>query len=683
MKPLRFCPAAAAALLLATAVSFSPTPLLMRAAVAADAAPAKRRMAVEDLARFRNVGDPRLSPDGAWVAYTVRSFNLDADRRQTDLWMASWDGATNLRLTTTLTESESSPRWSPDGKHLAFLSSRADENETAQLWLLPRAGGEAEKVTAVKPGISDYAWSPDGSRFVFVVSDSDSVATGKDKTPPPVVVNRFYFKEDGSGHLTRKRAHLYLFDLASRTLEPLTRGDFDDAAPVWSPDGRSVAFLSKRGPDPDRTSSWDVWVVEAKPGAEPRQLTRGDGVVDNYDAWNSIAWSPDGAYVAFQRGSSPKLLYYGLSRLAVAPLAGGLVRVLTAALDRPVSSFAWAPDSRSLYFTYEDDRARPLARVAVEGGKPEVVLGGRRAVGAFDVGRGGRVAVLASTSATVPEVFALDGAEPRPLSRQNDSLLAALELGAVEETSFRSKDGTVVSGFLVRPPGYRPGARVPAILQIHGGPTSQYECELDTDWQLFAAQGWAVVAANPRGSTGRGEAYCAALRADWGNRDVQDVLAAVDDAVARGVADPARLGVGGWSYGGMLTNYVIAKDRRFKAATSGASISNGFAGYGTDQYIREWEAELGVPWKDFDAYVKVSYPFLHADRIVTPTLFMCGEHDWNVPLLNSEQMYQALKSLGRDTQMVVYPGQSHGLDKPGYILDRARRYLDWFGTRLK
>lgn len=678
MKLHRLLPAAVAVLLMVPVAGPG-----ARAAEAADAAPAKRRMTVEDLARFRNVGDPRVSPDGEWVAYTVRSFNLEADQRQTDLWMTGWDGATTLRLTTTATESETNPRWSPDGRHLAFLSSRADENETAQLWLLPRAGGEAEKVTAVKPGISDYAWSPDGTRFVFVVSDSDSVASAKDRTPPPIVVDRFFFKEDGAGHLTRKRAHLYLFDLATRRLEPLTRGDFDDASPAWSPDGRRVAFLSKRGPDPDRTSSWDVWVVDAAPGAEPRQLTRGDGTVDNYDAWNSIAWSPDGAHVAFLRGSPPALLYYGTPKLAVAPLAGGPARVLTAALDRPVSAFAWAADSRSLYFTYEDDRARPLASVTVEGGAPQVVLGGRRAVGAFDLGRTGRIAVLASTSAGVPEVFALEGAAPRALSRQNDSLLAALELGAVEETSFRSKDGTVVSGFLVTPPGRRPGERVPAILQIHGGPTSQFECELDPDWQLFAAQGWAVVAANPRGSTGRGEAFCAALRGDWGNRDVDDVLAAVDDAVARGVADPKRLGVGGWSYGGMLTNYVIARDRRFRAATSGASISNAFAGYGTDQYVREWEAELGVPWRNPAAYVKVSAPFLHADRIVTPTLFLCGEHDWNVPLLNSEQMYQALKSLGRDTQLVVYPGQSHGISKPSYILDRARRYLDWFGRRLK
>lgn len=667
---------AACALLLAASLA-TPSP------AAPAATPAKRLVTLEDLARFKTVTDPRVSPDGAWVAYTVRTQNLEADKRQTDVWMTSWDGATTLRLTTTATESENTPRWSPDNRWLAFLSGRGDDDEAAQLWLLPRAGGEAEKVTAVKAGISDYAWSPDGARFVFVVSDTDSVATGKDKTPPPIVTDRYFFKADGEGYLTHKRSHLFLFDLATRKLQPLTKGDFEDVNPAWSPDSKSIAFLSKRGPEADRTSSWEVFVVEARPGAVARQVTQDDGTIHNYDASNTIAWSPDGRLLAFIEGGPPRLLYYGLSRLAVVPATGGPARVLTAGLDRQVSDFAWAPDGRSLYLTYEDDRARPLARIALEGGEPEPVLGGRRAVASFDIGRDGRIAALTSTSLTLPEVFAVERGEPRPLSRQNDAQLDSLKLGAVEETSFRSRDGTEIHGFLVTPPDFRPGVRRATILQLHGGPTSQFECELDTEWQLFAARGFAVVAANPRGSTGRGQAFCRAILADWGHLDAQDVLAAVDDAVARGVADPKRLGVGGWSYGGMLTNYVIAQDQRFKAATSGASIANQLAGYGTDQYVREWEAEIGRPWEAREKYLELSTPFLHADRIVTPTLFLCGEKDFNVPLLNSEQMYQALRSLGRETQLVIYPGQHHGIARPSYLADRYRRYLDWFGRHLK
>jgi dipeptidyl aminopeptidase/acylaminoacyl peptidase len=221
------------------------------------------------------------------------------------------------------------------------------------------------------------------------------------------------------------------------------------------------------------------------------------------------------------------------------------------------------------------------------------------------------------------------------------------------------------------------------VLRIHGGPVSQWGNEFDFGWQLLAAHGYVVIGANPRGSSGRGEAFASAIYADWGHKDGEDVLAAVDYAVQRGVADPERLGVGGWSYGGILTNYTIARDRRFKAAVSGAGSANFLAGYGTDQYVREYEAELGKPWTNTDLWIRLSAPFLHADRIVTPTLFMGGDKDFNVPLLNSEQMYQALRSLGRDTQLVIYPDQHHTLTKPSYERDRLARYLGWYGKYLK
>ncbi|MEJ0036527.1 MAG: S9 family peptidase [Gammaproteobacteria bacterium] len=213
-------------------------------------------------------------------------------------------------------------------------------------------------------------------------------------------------------------------------------------------------------------------------------------------------------------------------------------------------------------------------------------------------------------------------------------------------------------------------------------PVSQYANSLDLSWQILAARGFVVVAANPRGSSGRGEAFAKAILAAWGEKDTEDVLAVVDYAVQQGIADPNRLGVGGWSYGGILTDNVITRDRRFKAAVSGASMGNALAGYGTDMYVREYELELGVPWKNLDTYVRNSYPFLHADHIVTPTLFMCGEKDFNVPLLNSEQMYQAVRSIGVDTQLIIYPGQFHGLSVPSYLRDRLQRQIDWYQRHL-
>jgi dipeptidyl aminopeptidase/acylaminoacyl peptidase len=241
----------------------------------------------------------------------------------------------------------------------------------------------------------------------------------------------------------------------------------------------------------------------------------------------------------------------------------------------------------------------------------------------------------------------------------------------------------VISGFVVKPIEYTPGRRYPTVLRIHGGPVSQFAYSFSFEWQLLAANGYVVVAANPRGSSGRGEAFSKAIFADWGNLDAQDVIAHVDLAIANGLADPARLGLGGWSYGGMLTNYVIAQDARFKAATSGASLSNILAGYGTDMYIRVYEMELGPPWKDTAAWEKLSFPFLHADRIRTPTLFLCGSLDFNLPLLNSEQMYQALRSQNVPTQLVIYPGQNHGLTRVSYHKDRFERYLDWYQRYLR
>jgi dipeptidyl aminopeptidase/acylaminoacyl peptidase len=383
------------------------------------------------------------------------------------------------------------------------------------------------------------------------------------------------------------------------------------------------------------------------------------------------------------QGGRPELIYYAGQKLAVAPSAGGPARVLTSSLDRNVVSPTWSADGSSVLFLLEDDRVYQLARVPVQGGAAEHLVEGPRAITDLASGPGGKLAVVASTTAQPDEIFAVEGRELRKLSSQNDAWLSQVRLAPTEEISVRSKDGTEIHGFMVKPPDYQPGKRYPTILRIHGGPVWQYYHDFaNFDWQVFAASGYVVLGVNPRGSSGRGEKFSTAIWAAWGEKDGEDVLAAVDHAVKLGIADPGRLGVGGWSYGGILTNEVIARDRRFKAATSGAGQGNAFAGYGTDQYVLEYEAELGKPWSSFDKWRKVSYPFLHADRIVTPTLFLCGDEDWNVPLINSEQMYQALRSLGRETELVVYPGEAHDISRPSFQVDRMKRYLAWYGKYL-
>ncbi|MEW6207947.1 MAG: S9 family peptidase [Acidobacteriota bacterium] len=644
----------------------------------------KRVITLDDLALIKEVGSPRISPDGNWVVYTVSSHDMKEDKKTSDLWMTSWDGSRSARLTHTK-ESESAPRWSPDGRYLAFLSSRTVENETDQLWLMNRAGGEAERVTDLKGGMTDYVFSPDGKQIALVVKDPDPEAqdekSKEKKTPKPIVIDRFQFKVDEEGYLGKLRKHIYLFDIATRKAEILTPGPFDEMLPAWSPDSSKIAFVSKRGADPDRHDNYDIFIIEARPGAEARQLTTYTGA-DCDPTWESYpVWSPDGKHIAYIRGGDPKLIYYAVYQLAVIRADGGEERLIAPAMDRNITKPRWAGES--IYFLLESDRVIHLARIPSSGGQVERVIEGKREVTDFDLGAGGKIAAVFASPHAPAEVYAMDGKEPRMISNQNAELMSKLKLSAVEEISFRSKDGTVINGFVVRPVDYQPGKKYPTILRIHGGPVWQFYNNFHFDWQLYAARGYAVVAANPRGSSGRGEAFAKAIYADWGNKDADDVLAAIDYVTSQGIADADRLGIGGWSYGGILTNYVIARDRRFKAAVSGSGISNVLAGYGTDMYIREYEAELGTPWGNTDLWLKLSHPFLKADRIKTPTLFLCGEKDFNVPLVNSEQMYQALRSLGVDTQLVIYPGEYHEIAKPGYLRDRLERYLAWYDKYLK
>jgi dipeptidyl aminopeptidase/acylaminoacyl peptidase len=648
-------------------------------ALTAQVAQARRPLRVDDLYRLRDVRDPQRSPDGQWVAYTVSSADSARDKNDSDVWMTSWDGTRTVRLTST-SDGESTPRWSPDGRYLAFLSSRQNAGG-GQVWLLDRQGGEAVKLTSAKGGVSEYAWSPDSKRLVLLIGDPDPAEgdSAKTKTAQPIVIDRYAFKRDIDGYLSSRHDHLYLFDVATKTLDTLTRGAFDDATPAWSPDGRMIAFASKRDTgDVDRHDNRDIYVIEARAGATARRLTTFPGTDDG-----PPAWSPDGSWIAYLRGGDPKYEAYTLLRLAIVPAGGGASRTLAETLDRPVAQPRWSADGRSIVVLVADDRKRYLARVPVDGGAIERIADGTRVINAMSGGSDGAFAVLAATPTTYPEVFALEGNALRQLSHQNDSLFAQLQLGTTEGVEFRSKDGTEVHGVLVKPAGAAAGTKLPLLLRIHGGPSSQDQYEFNFERELFAANGYAVLAVNYRGSNGRGEKYGTAIFADWGNKEVQDLLAGIDHVVATGVADPDRLGIGGWSYGGILTDYTIASTNRFKAAISGAGSAMQLAMYGADQYITQYETELGPPWKNQDLWLKVSYPFFHADRIRTPTLFLVGEKDFNVPAIGSEQMYQALRSLGVPTQLVIYPGQFHGITTPSYKADRLQRYLAWYDRYLK
>ena len=639
----------------------------------AAAQPSRRALTPGDFARIKNVGDPQISPDGAWIAYTVTTTDLQRDSVDTDIWMVSWDSETHLRVTSS-SQSETSPRWSPNGRFLSFTSSRQGARGS-QLWLLDRRGGEAQRITDIRAGISGYAWSPDAQRIAVLVRDTDADSA---RSPKPIVIDRYAFKSDARGYMDRGRAHIYLFDINAKRLDTLTVGDFDDANPLWSPDGRWIAFSSKReGDDPDRHNNGDIYVVEARSGATPRRLTSWQG-----NDTGPVAWSPDGKWIAYYQSTQPKYTAYNQNTLAVIGVDGGGPRLLTESFDRDLSGGEFSRDGRHLLVIVTDDMRRYLARVAVADGRVEKLAVAPQSVGNASMNTDGRIAVTISTVDRPAEIFAFDNGAYRRLTRVNDAFLDSARVGSAEGVAFRTKDGVEVHGMLYRPAGYEPGRRYPLLVRIHGGPVGQDGYDWSFEKQLFASNGYAVMAPNYRGSSGRGRAWKEAISADWGNLEVVDVLAATDYAVQTGIADPDRLGIGGWSYGCITTNYTIASDRRFRAATCGAGVAAPLSLYGVDQYILQYENELGAPWRNAEVWSKLAYPLFHADRITTPTLYLGGQNDFNVPIAGSEQMYQALKSLRVPTQLIVYPGERHGISRPSFVKDRYERYLAWYGQYL-
>ena len=660
----------------ATAQSVQTTPA---GGTSSQATASPRRITVPDVDRIVSVRDPQRSPDGTWVTYGVSTVDVAKDKSDNDIWMVKWDGSERLRLTST-GESESAAKWSPDGKWISFL--RQDEKKKAQVWTLSRLGGEAQKLTDVAGGVSDYAWSPDSARLVVTSRDVDPTATDDkpDRVPKPIEIETFKFKRDGVGYVDGKlRTHLYLFDVARRSTTQLTSGAYDDTAPTWSPNGNQVAFLSARSAMRERSAVREVYVVDARAGATPRQVS---AKVARHG--EPLAWSPDGTKLLYMEGGDPRFDAYEQFHMAVVPAAGGATTPLTPALDRPVSDATWSKDGSRVTFVVSDDREVYVASVPATGGAITRVTKGQQVVRALaDSPADGNFAVTVSTPTRPEEIYALDNGSLRKLTGHNDWMAKELTLGSVKPVEFTNKDGVRIGALLTLPPGVTTASKLPFILHIHGGPNGQDTFGFMFDREWIAANGYAVLQVNYRGSHGRGQDFQSAIFGDWGNKEVMDLLAGVDWAVKDGIADPARLGIGGWSYGGILTNYTIATDPRFRGAVSGAGSSLQLTMYGTDQYIVQYETEMGQPWKTMDRWMKVSYPFFKVEQIRTPTMFMAGEKDFNVPAIGSEQMYQALKSVGTPTRLVIYPGQFHGITRPSYRRHRLEQWVRWFDAYVK
>jgi dipeptidyl aminopeptidase/acylaminoacyl peptidase len=640
----------------------------------------KQAITIDNLLALKKVSDVQISPDGKWVAYTVLENDIKKDKSLKRLYKIAITGGDPIAITGR-EFSASQPQWSSDNKYLSFLASKGEDEKT-QVWISNRLGGDAEVLTKIPQGVNEHIWSPTENKLLLVLTDPKpeelTLSKEDDKKAKPYVIDRRQFKQDYVGYLDRYRNHIYTFTPGDSMATQFTFGDFDDSDPAWSPDGKKIAFVSNRTEDPDSNADTNIWVVSVDSKKTDTTLVQ---VTTNQNQDDSPTWSPNGKNIAYKTVLNGKLLWYAGEKLAISASSGGQASILTETLDRNISAPKFSTDGKTILFLLEENGTSVLASIDTKGKNFKRIIAGNISISGYDIQAETIVPILGTENRPY-NLYTFEKDKLKELTSVNDVLLAGIKKPIIEKINFKSTDGTPIEGFVVKPIDFDTSKKYPTILWIHGGPTAQYDFSFDPESQLFAANGYVVLLINPRGSTGYGEDFCKAIFADWGQLDFQDVMSGVDYAIAQGYADLNQLSVGGWSYGGILTNYVITKTNRFKAALSGASEALYRANYGHDHYQLTWEQELGLPWENKEAWERIS-PYNDVAKIVTPTLWMGGSDDWNVPILNSEQMYMAMKRLGRETQLIVYPGEHHGIRRPSFQKDRFERYLAWMKKYVK
>ncbi|MFN2579333.1 MAG: prolyl oligopeptidase family serine peptidase [Pyrinomonadaceae bacterium] len=657
----------------------------------------QRGITPEDYLSFEFASDPNLSPDGKWVAYVVTKIDRAQNRRNSSIWMVATDGSRLPWQFTTSPQSSNSPRWSPDGKSLAFLSSRPSENTPAtaiasgpaepprsQVYLLSMDGGEAKRLTSLKNGVSLFRWSPDGTRLVIVsrIGPSDSrTGDSRDRSDVRHYRNTSY-KSNDTGWFDDRRTHLWVVDSKGGNAKQITEGnDWNDSDPQWSPDGTRIAFVSNRtGKEYEENRNSDVWVINADSGGN---LTK---ISDHEESDNQPRWSPDGKWIAF----TGEINQRDHPKIWLAPATGGAASVLAAnGLDLIPGALEWSADGKALYFETGVKGENHLFRVDIPAKSVTHVTSGGRAIRGVDFDFAGRRMVyLANDFRHLDDLYVADlnGKNERKLTSLNEALWKHLQLADVERFTYKSADDWDIDGFFVKPLGWEAGRKYPLILSIHGGPAGQYGVDWYHEFQVYAAKGYAVLFTNPRGSTGYGQRFERGMAGEWGGKDYLDIMNGLEAALKQYPwIDQDRMGVTGGSYGGFMTNWIVGHSDRFKAAVTLRSLSNFISDDGTRDGAYGHSPDFGGDiFQKMDLYWDRS-PLKYANKVKTPTLILHSDNDFRVPIEQGEQWFRALKHFGVTTEIVFFPRENHNLTRTGepkHLVESLNWQLYWFDRFL-